>query len=620
MNYSGLIMERLPGKKFMLLSGIIIIISLQFNIRTGVTAKEVGKYYTAQLNNFEKRINSFRKSVMLHSSKKVLQEQFYLSRLSYKKVAVLSEYFNGYTTRLLNSPALDWVRDDEPQNIIPPKGLQAIELLLFSDWKESSYPRLVKLLNDMLKTISLLKKGPDLTLQFKNEFVWDALRSATIRLISLGITGYDSPIAQYSFAEARASLESIKDVLIIFRNEYAGKNTDSFKTLLTLFNNANAYLSSHNNFNGFDRFTFINRYINPFYAQLVKTRKSLGISVPQGSNPVNFDAESIFDENAMNINFYAPGSDYSVTKERVLLGKKLFSDPILSGTNTRSCASCHKPEKAFTDGLKVPEALDARTILIRNTPTLWNSALQTRQFMDSRADILENQLDEVVHNANEMKGSLKKSIEDLKKDMLYKNDFKKAYPNQPESINAFNIANAISSYVRSLVGFNSRFDQAIRSDENILTPEEKNGFNLFTGKGKCATCHFIPVFNGLVPPFFTETESEVLGVPKTKNKNPAELDTDLGKFLFTTATLHKYSFKTPTLRNIELTAPYMHNGVYNTLEEVIEFYNNGGGKGLKIAPPYQSLPFDKLNLSKKEISDIISFMKTLTDTTYQQYK
>ena len=133
------------------------------------------------------------------------------------------------------------------------------------------------------------------------------------------------------------------------------------------------------------------------------------------------------------------------------------------------------------------------------------------------------------------------------------------------------------------------------------------------GKGKCGTCHYLPLFNGLIPPEFNETESEVLGVPQTKDTINAKLDPDEGKYNFTRSVVHRHSFKTPTLRNIELTAPYMHNGVYNTLEEVLTFYNNGGGAGLHIAPEYQTLPADKLNLTKKEISDIISFMKTLTD-------
>jgi cytochrome c peroxidase len=218
----------------------------------------------------------------------------------------------------------------------------------------------------------------------------------------------------------------------------------------------------------------------------------------------------------------------------------------------------------------------------------------------------------VIHSAEEMKGSLEKSVEELK-NTAYAELFRKAYPEHSNPLTGFMIVNAISNYIRTLTVMNSRFDLYMRGDKTKLNAAEKRGFNLFAGKGKCATCHFIPLFNGLVPPVFNETESEVLGVPATTNKNTAVLDDDLGRYLFTGAPLHKHAFKTPSLRNIALTAPYMHNGVYNTLEEVMEFYNNGGGKGLHIAPENQTLPFDKLNLSKKEMADIIAFMKSLTD-------
>jgi cytochrome c peroxidase len=153
----------------------------------------------------------------------------------------------------------------------------------------------------------------------------------------------------------------------------------------------------------------------------------------------------------------------------------------------------------------------------------------------------------------------------------------------------------------------------MRGSKDQLGPAEKNGFNLFMGKAKCGTCHFAPLFNGLVPPEFVETESEVLGVPKSKDTLNAQLDDDPGKFNFTQSSVHKHAFKTPTLRNIELTAPYMHNGVFSTLEEVMTFYNNGGGRGLGIGPPNQTLPVEKLKLSPREIRDIIAFMRSLTD-------
>jgi cytochrome c peroxidase len=133
------------------------------------------------------------------------------------------------------------------------------------------------------------------------------------------------------------------------------------------------------------------------------------------------------------------------------------------------------------------------------------------------------------------------------------------------------VIRAISSYISSLKGMNSRFDKNIKGEEDNFTASEKNGVNLFMGKALCATCHFMPLTNGTVPPFYSESEREVIGVPKT-NKNK-ELDTDLGFYWKYNQLLHKGMFKTPTIRNIEETAPYMHNGVYNSLEEVMNFYN-----------------------------------------------
>ena len=411
----------------------------------------------------------------------------------------------------------------------------------------------------------------------------------------------------------------MKNILLLFKIDIDRKQTNASASLINLLNKATAYLQLHNDFKKFDRLEFISSYINPFYKQLGLSRIKAGIATPGGQSPVNYISSSIFQENFFNINFFSPGKEYWITNKRIALGKKLFSDPILSGTKNRSCASCHIPGMAFTDGLKAPRTLDNKKMLLRNTPTLWNSAFQTKQFLDARSDILEDQLKEVVHNSDEMKGSLQESVDELKAIDEYAKSFTNAYPEEKEPLNAFNIANAISSYVRSLVALNSRFDLYMRGDKAKLSVSEKNGFNLFAGKAKCATCHFIPLFNGLVPPEFTETETEVLGIPATNDKTNAVLDTDEGKFKISNAAIHKFSFKTPTLRNIELTAPYMHNGVFSTLEEVMDFYNEGGGAGLCIAPENQTLPRDKINLSRKEIAEVVAFMRALTDPIVKEY-
>ena len=323
--------------------------------------------------------------------------------------------------------------------------------------------------------------------------------------------------------------------------------------------------------------------------------------------PLNQFTTHLFADTLFNIHFFSPNERYQMTPQRVALGEALFYDSILSRAK-RSCATCHQPGKGFTDGIRVPSAINQSTILKRNTPTLTAVAFQTKFFYDSRAATLENQLNSVIHNIDEMDGSLKESIERIREHPVYHDQFKKAYPNDRIAVTEYNIANAISSYMRSLPVFNTRFDRYMRN-EGKLTAQERKGFNLFAGKAKCATCHFIPLFNGLVPPQFTETESEVLGVPSVTSSSV--VDDDLGKITFTHSPINRHAFKTPTLRNVSRTAPYMHNGIFRTLEEVMEFYNNGGGEGLGIHLGNQTLPADSLHLNKKEIKSIIAFLRSL---------
>jgi len=573
------------------------------------------EYYLERIGQVKKYVLDLKQSSVKKEPLFNLKKKFLRSRLAYKKMAVISEYFNRYESKLLNGPALDWSGEDTPDKINHPEGLQVIEQLLYSDWKGgSSYNQLNFLLQSIMHTLLVIEQDRQLLYKFKDELVWDAIRSASLRLFTVGITGYDSPLAKYSLPEAIATIEEVKSLLACYqKNKGLVKNID---LLYVQLDKALSYLQAHSNFDTFDRLIFIHEYMNPFYKQLNHVRLLNDIRVPAGANPVNFSAESIFDTQPFDINFFSPAKEYRMTREKVALGKKLFSDSILSGTKTRSCAGCHQAEKAFTDGLKTPLSIIDKLPLLRNTPTLWNSVFQSRQFFDSRADMLENQLDDVVHNEKEMHGSLKETVRLVNESSEYKELFKKAYPGERGSITVYTIANAVSSYVRSLSGFSSRFDLYMRGDSTKLNISEKKGFNLFMGKAKCATCHHPPLFIGLLPPEFEETESEVLGVPETTATLHAKLDSDLGKYLFTRSAIHKYSFKTPTIRNIEQTAPYMHNGVFKTLEEVMDFYNKGGGKGLKIAPGNQTLSFDKLNLSKKEQTDIINFMKSLTDNLF----
>ena len=573
--------------------------------------QKVNAIFGSQLDLAIKKTTELKNSTKQKASIAVLKKQFKEARIAYKKAATIIEYFYAYESKNLNGPALLRVEDDNPDKIFTPHGFQVVEDMIFSNWK-SSYRPLETELNGILELLNRFKNQSNREMLFSDQLVWDAIRSSLVRMIAMGITGFDSPIAEQSIPEAAATLEGIQQILKAIQTKNENEK-NCLSKLSQEISNGILKLKKPTSFDSFDRMNFIKSVAIPVYASIIKSIDTFQTSLPNERRPINLKSENFFDANFFDLSFFSPNERYRMTAERVRLGEKLFYDPILSATRNRSCGTCHKPELAFTDGFKTALSVDQKTYLKRNTPTLLNSAFQTKQFFDSRTSVLENQLSDVVHNQEEMKGSLTQSVNDLRNNPAYDSLFRLAYPNDQNPISQYNIANAISSYTRSLVALNSRFDQFMRGDKTKMNAAEINGFNLFMGKGKCATCHFVPLFNGLVPPEFTETESEVLGVPVDKNQSKPTLDPDLGKYNFTKAVIHKHSFKTPTLRNIELTAPYMHNGVYSTLEEVIDFYNKGGGFGLKTAPENQTLPQEPLKLSKKEISDIVSFLKTLTD-------
>jgi cytochrome c peroxidase len=355
---------------------------------------------------------------------------------------------------------------------------------------------------------------------------------------------------------------------------------------------------------------FITRYANPVSIGISDLEKKLKIKVIRYNRLLNQDAKTLFDSNAFNVNAYAPDHSGFITDEKIVLGKKLFEDPVLSGTGKRSCRSCHQPALAFTDGMAKNTIIGEKELLDRNTPTLVNAALQPSLFYDLRVNSLEEQSHTVVQSAREMHGSMVLSVNKLGQDSIYRKMFIAAFPHENKNlIDTFEVMNAIGSYIRSLVLLNSRFDEYMRGRQSAMDTAEINGFNLFMGKARCATCHYMPLFNGSFPPVYRKNEVEVIGVPKSRSQN--EIDPDMGRYDIVKVESVKHAFKISTVRNAARTAPYMHNGVYATLEQVMDFYNKGGGAGLGIKLRNQTLPADKLNLTEKEIGEVIAFIKSL---------
>ncbi|MDX6188239.1 cytochrome c peroxidase [Flavobacterium sp. Fl-318] len=559
------------------------------------------------LNKLNNEIVQFQKLVTTDQSQKEIVEQFKKSRLAYKKVEWAVEYFIPETARFMNGPALDEMELEENKSF-EPHGFQVMEELIYPEYEITNKEDLVRELNIFASNIKQLKSTFEV-ITISNDYVLDAVQQNVFRVIALGITGFDSPILQTSIPEAGESLIGIPSLL-----QRIDGNSKTLADLKKLITEAQKYCKNNNNFNAFNRAVFITQYLNPISKKIKAFQKEEKIQNVKKSSPLKPTAATFFDKEAFDVNGFVLSDAHNFTADKATLGEKLFYDKTLSKNNDRSCATCHHPEKAFTDGLKTNVSLNGSN-LMRNTPTLTYASLQNAQFWDMRQLDLEKQSVDVIENKDEMHGSLKDIHAQILLDAEYVKLFKKAYPKtaKPE---AWQIQNAIASYVRSLNAFDSKFDVYMRGEENTLTNQEIEGMNLFMGKAKCATCHFTPLFNGTVPPNYSKTEHEVIGTPK--DISGKALSPDTGRYLYNKMPQLVGAFKTPTVRNIAVTGPYMHNGVFKTLEEVVDFYNKGGGKGLGYAVDNQTLPFDALKLTKKEEQSLVAFMKTLTDKKYQQ--
>ena len=570
-------------------------------------------FYETGLDTVMLRLEDVHQAAQNPADIKTLLRRFLQARMAYKKVEFMVTFTDRFLAYPINGPDLMRIDDESPADTVKPHGFQVLEDILCVAPKAPDSASLRREIAVLYQEIKALRNSPDRQYQWTDARAWSAARYGIYRVISLGITGFDVPHSYHAMPETGAVLRAIRGLTMIYRRDLEAKNPGLYRRGEQLLLRAERYATQHPDFNAFDRLTFIRSYLNPVSGWLKECVIVLHLEADDGRAPLNSRAENLFAENIIDPGFFAPNERFRSTPARLVLGKKLFYDVRLSGTGTRSCASCHQPAHAFTDGLVTPVTLDGIHALPRNTPTLLNAAYQTKLFYDSRTDKLENQISAVVHNAGEMAGSLKNRAAALNDDTAYHRLFTAAYGSGREAITEYNIANAISNYVRTLTSFHSRFDQYMRRETENFTPAEKHGFNLFMGKAQCGTCHYAPLFNGLIPPFYDEIESEVIGVPASLT-GKAVIDPDPGKYGYTHVPLHLHAFKTPTLRNIALTAPYMHNGVYKNLPEVIDFYNKGGGAGIGIDLPNQSLATDKLGLTPGEIKDLVIFLQSLTDT------
>jgi cytochrome c peroxidase len=317
-----------------------------------------------------------------------------------------------------------------------------------------------------------------------------------------------------------------------------------------------------------------------------------------------------------------------VDRNKIELGRKLFFDRRLSHNKTMSCAMCHIPEQGFSSNeVSRPIGFEGRAVK-RNAPTILNIAFAKRLFWDARENQLAQQVWSPLLAANEMNNaSIGAVIEVIKADPEYLLLFENAFHQAPDMLN---IGQAIAQYERSLIAANSRFDQWLYGKiESALSQQEIAGYLLFIGKASCSTCHTINRSDAL----FTDQKLHNTGLGYTNSMTKSSdtvtvqlapgvttqvkqsviqsvggiKENDLGRYEVTTKPSDRWKFYTPSLRNVFLTAPYMHYGSFKRLEDVVAFYNDGGVKHELLSPLIR-----RLRLSKLEQQQIVSFLKTLT--------
>jgi len=608
-------------KKLLVIIGVAGWIAVCVAFRKGVEKNPIGtgfciQYYKQGSIEFASELQKLQQviSSMTVDSNSIAaaRQQLIICRKAYKKIEFFSEYFLENRIKIFNQAPVYEI--EEPyMEYQHPVGMQAMEGILFDEDAYQQKDELQAQAEVMQTTANGLMQylyGK----QINDADILEAMRLELIRIYTLGITGYDAPECKTGITEAYVSLGSLQQNLQAYIHASKRPLGDSVNFFMQ---RCLDMLSVHTTFDSFDRLSFYTAAALPLQDQLGLLIKDLQLE-KQDAHMLNYGAPNIFSKGSIN-KVYQDG-DTVINPQMIALGKKLFSETTLSGNNLRSCATCHNPAEYFTDGQTTSIAFNGKSRIQRNAPSLLYAAYQHNQFLDGRAADLPTQMIAVLSSPKEMNANPASVIKRLLKNPAYKKSFKLSFPTSVDDsiISITKIAKAISAYEQSFSITSSKFDRYIQGESSILNKQEKQGFNLFMGKAMCGTCHFAPLFNGLLPPYYDITEVESLGLTRNTNFTKPIADTDSGRYRFFPVEFYIGTFKTPTVRNVGKTAPYMHNGAFTTLQQVMEFYNKGGGNGIGLHNKYQTLSDKPLNLTPNEINQVIAFLQALTDKPLQE--
>ena len=577
--------------------------------------KSTYSYLLKALENSSERLEKYSKSGLKNVDS--LRALIHQARMDLKPLDFWFRYSNPIEYKLINGPLpVEWETEvfekyEKPYKRIG-SGLTLAEIAL----NENDTQGIIKYIGSIQTALNHFNPDSMSELFETADHFAFCNRLYILNLSTLYTTGFECPDQDQIIPELLNMLKGVRTIYTAYTNTYtnnplSGEYLDKYDACIRWVENQpiNPQL--------FDHYTFVSKYVNQLYQLNANwILKNDFRSKSMLDYTINKEALSIFDkeiykgQNTKGV--FLRVNNLSDLDKIEQLGRLLFNDPLLSGNVQRSCASCHNPEQGFTDTTQnTALAFNHQGKLKRNAPSLLNAEYNHLIMQDGKHLTLQEQALSVITNPNEMncpESIIMKRILSCKTYKVKLNDLSKLTPQEP-SPSITHVLSALTYYYSKFNASKSSFDDAmeLKSDLSI---EAKRGFNLFMSKAQCATCHFLPIFNGVKPPF-VGSEFEVLGVPD--DTAFTNFGADSGRYLINPSFETLYAFRTGTLKNINRTSPYMHNGVYKTLREVVVFYNEGGGNGRGLNISNQTLSSDKLELTEQEISDILVFLGTLNE-------
>jgi cytochrome c peroxidase len=587
---------------FITLSILVVLVAFSFKYKADSDAYML--HYTTRLYALSKQeallMDAVRRSDLKDPEDiKKLRNQIGTAREQLKAADFWLRYLEPTAYKLINGPLpVEWETEvfEKFEKPYKREGAGLTLAWLYLEEENPEKETLLKLLEPALQTTQKYFSDSITSALKEHHHFFLCNRLYLLNLAAIYTTGFECPDTSSVIPELR---QMIKDVGFTYRS----------------FNESHPQTQVNREF--LELYAHMQDYVNPLFALNQKMMIEYGV---KSSSVVDYSlsktSASIFSKSLYN-GQNAKGIFLRVTDEEALseidrLGKLLFYDPILSGNNQRSCASCHKPTEYFTDTtLNTSFHFDHKGFLARNTPSLINVGYNHLVMMDGKHISVQHQTRGVITSSIELGSDERECLKKILSCKTYKKGFRNLlkYTPQETEVTFEHIVSAITFYYDKFSNYEAPFDVAVNTNQH-LNADALEGFNLFMSKAQCATCHFVPHFNGVKPPY-VGSEFEVIGVPG--DTAFTKLSEDKGRYEVNPAFETMNAFRTGTVRNISYTGPYMHNGVFRNLMQVIDFYNAGGGAGRGLKVENQTLSSDSLGLTYPEKLKLIAFLKSLDE-------